>query len=129
MPKYSDILMDHFQSPRNAGRLKAADLVGGTGRLDRPPYMILHLNVDGTRITDARFETFGCGPAIAAGSIMTELIIGRTFEQCLTITADQINEALGGLPPDKRYCAGLPVKALRDALREVIEVLDTESDE
>jgi NifU-like protein involved in Fe-S cluster formation len=117
MPGYSETLMDHFLNPRNAGRLAAPDVVGRYGSPERPPFMVLHLQLGDNIVTDARFQTFGCGPAIASGSVLTERIIGRTIAECLNLAADDLVQALGGIPADKHWCAGIAIEALRDALK------------
>ncbi|MFO0946230.1 MAG: iron-sulfur cluster assembly scaffold protein [Planctomycetota bacterium] len=116
MPKFTDIVMDHFQHPRNVGRLDSPTNVGIEGEAGRAPYMVIQLRVQDERIVDARFQTFGCGAAIAAGSMLTEMILGRDVPECLRVTENELNEALGGLPADKLWCAQLPVAALRRAL-------------
>lgn len=108
-------MMDHFNHPRNAGRLEAPTLTGVEGVAGKAPYMVLQLRVQDGTVTDARFQTFGCGAAIAAGSMMTELMIGRSLFECQAITEVQLNDALGGLPVEKSWCARLPVLALRNA--------------
>ena len=80
--------------------------------------MVLQLRLNDGAISGACYRTFGCGPAIAAGSIFTEMIVGRPVEDCLTIKPKDVEVALGGLPSEKRHCAALPVQALRAALHE-----------
>lgn len=116
MPKYSPTLMDHFLSPRNSGRLESPDLVGREGQPDKAPFMVLHLRLDDDVVVEAKFQTFGCGPAIAAGSVFTEMIAGRTIEECCAMDAGAVVAALGGMPADKRWCARLPIGAFQDAL-------------
>ena len=116
MSHYSAVLMDHFSSPRNVGQMDLPDAAGVVGAPGCGPYMELCLRLDGGRVMDAKFQTFGCGPAIAAGSLLTTLIIGRSVAECLELTPEQLVEALGGLPPEKLFCAGLAIDALRDGL-------------
>jgi NifU-like protein involved in Fe-S cluster formation len=118
MPKYTAILMEHFQFPRNTGAMESPDAEGKAGREGSSPFMVLQLGLDGETITRARYRTFGCGPAIAAGSIFTEMIVGRPIEECLAITPKDVENALGGLPGEKRHCAALPVQALENALKQ-----------
>ena len=118
MPRFSAKLMDHFSAPRNGGRLDAPDRVGVAGTPPQGPFMRLELRVRDGIITDARFQTYGCGPAIASGSALTELVIGRPAADARTVTADQLIAALDGIPDDKRHCADMAIVALRDALKE-----------
>ena len=111
MAGYSDVLMDHFRNPRNAGCLEPYDLRGTAGMPGNGPYMVFTVRLEGGRIAEVRFQTFGCGPAIAAGSLLTELVSGRSLPETTTITRDLLVEALGGLPEDKLYCVDLAVEA------------------
>jgi nitrogen fixation NifU-like protein len=126
MPKYSATLMDHFTSPRHCGRMADPDRIGIEGTLGKAPYFVLHLKLSDDCIADAQFQTFGCGPAIAAGSVMTELIIGKSVAKALALTVDQVIDGLGGLPGDKRWCAKLPVSALHHALKDDLSVNHSE---
>ena len=117
MPRYSTVLMEHFQAPRNVGSMTVPDLEGKAGREGSSPFMVLQLRLSGETISAACYRTFGCGPAIAAGSIFTEMIVGRPVEECLAIEAKDVEFALGGLPSEKRHCAALPVQAFRDAFQ------------
>jgi len=116
MGRFSETLMDHFTSPRNSGPLEAPDRVGHAGAPGRGPFMVLHLRLDGGTVAAARFQTYGCGASIAAGSMLTELITGRPVGDCRALTAEALSGALGGFPPDKQHCPALAVAALRDAL-------------
>lgn len=109
-------LMDHFESPRNVGRMEAPSAVGVAGTPGAGPFLVLHLRIEGDRVLAARYQTYGCGHAIAAGSALTERIIGRTVAECLDLSDQDISAALGGLPPHKFFCAGLAIDALRNAL-------------
>ena len=120
MGKYSDILMDHFTSPRNGGRMEEPDLVGVAGSPERPPYLVVQLRVREGRVVEAKFQTNGCGASIASGSMLTELVTQRTIEECLELTAERLAEALGGVPADKLHCPVLAVGALRDALKDYV---------
>jgi len=113
---YSPTLMEHFSNPRNVGELEAPDYVGQAGEPGSGPFMVLHLAVDGERVTAARFQTYGCGPAIAAGSFLTEHIIGRSRMYCASLGTEDIVDGLGGMPEDKLHCAQLAIDALREAL-------------
>ncbi len=113
---YSKIVSDHFMNPRNVGALDAPDAVGQVGSPGAGEFVVLHLRLQGDVIAEARFRTIGCGPAIAACSLLTEWATGKTREEALTLTAEQLTGLLGGLPADKGFCAGLAVEALRNAL-------------
>jgi nitrogen fixation NifU-like protein len=116
VPHFSDTLMDHFTSPRNSGTMEAPDRVGQAGTLGQGPFLVLYLRVVDDAIAAARFRTFGCGATIAAGSALTELIIGRTLYRCRLLTAEDVIAALDGVPADKLHCPALAIAALRDAL-------------
>lgn len=116
MSRFSETLMDHFTYPRNAGTMEAPDRFGTAGQQGQGPYMAVYLKLEGQTVAAARFQTHGCGASIAAGSMLTELIVGRTISQCLALTAEQLSEALGGFPPDKQHCPILAITALQQAL-------------
>ena len=108
--------MDHFNSPRNRGRLESPDRVGVAGTPGNGPYMVLTIRVcDGT-VTEAKCETHGCGVTIAAGSMLTEMTVNRSVEECRTITVETLTHALGGVPSDKAHGPALAVAALKSAL-------------
>lgn len=116
MPRYSATVMDHFQSPRNWGKLEGADLIGVAGNPGHGGYLIIYLVVKGDRIIDIRYNSHGCGATIAAGSMLTELVLGKPVDECLEITSDDLTANLDGLPPDKRHCSFMAIAALRNAL-------------
>jgi nitrogen fixation NifU-like protein len=116
MGKYSGTLMDHFFAPRNAGRMDSPDRCGRAGSAASGLLMVLQLRLRGDRVAEARFQTFGCGVAIACGSALTELVTGRTLEACRSITELELVQALSGVPDDKRHCPTLAIAALHDAL-------------
>jgi nitrogen fixation protein NifU and related proteins len=118
MGKYSDILMDHFTAPRNCGALELPDVTGHAGAPGRGPFLILYLRVQEDQVLAAKFQTYGCGPTIACGSVLTEMVIGRTVNQCLELTAQNLIDALEGVPPDKLHSPALAIAALRDALKQ-----------
>jgi nitrogen fixation NifU-like protein len=116
---YNNTVMDHFMNPRNMGDIKDADAVGEVGAAACGDIMRISLKIDPhtQTITDARFKTFGCGSAIAASSMATELIKGRKIDDLkANFTNDQIVDALGGLPPVKIHCSVLAHEALQSAL-------------
>lgn len=115
---YSATVMDHFASPRNVGELPDADAVGKAGEPGRGNYMVLYFRLDGDVITHCRFQTYGCAPAIAAGSVVTEMVTGKVVGEALKLTPEQVEDELGGLPLGHRHCAALAVQALRAALTE-----------
>lgn len=119
MGTYSDALMDHFSSPRNSGPMEDPDLVGRAGAPGKGPFMAVFIKLAGEGVGAARFQTYGCGVSIAAGSALTEMIIGRAVRDCLGLTAQDVVDALDGVPPDKAHCPVLAIAALRDALRAV----------
>jgi nitrogen fixation protein NifU and related proteins len=116
MAKYSETLTDHVLAPRNGGSLENPDLVGHAGAPGRGAFMILYLRLEGDRVAAAKYHTIGCGPTIASGSMLTEMIVGKTVAECGEITSEKLIEALDGVPPEKLHCPALAVAALRDAL-------------
>jgi nitrogen fixation protein NifU and related proteins len=117
MGRYSETLMDHFLSPRHTGTMEAPDIVGHVGTIGQGPFMVLYLRIQNDRVSDAKFQTYGCGPTIASGSMLTELIIGQSVHDCLALTPEQLAEALDGIPAEKQHCPALAIAALRDALK------------
>ncbi len=114
---YSQLVLDHFLNPRNVGEVKDADGVGEVGAAAFGDVMKISLKVRGDRIAEARFQTFGCGTAIAASSVTTELITGRTLEEAKQFSNQEVIAALGGLPPEKVHCSMLAEEAVRAALK------------
>jgi nitrogen fixation NifU-like protein len=118
---YNETVMDHFMNPRNIGDIKDADAIGEVGAAACGDIMKITLKIDDATqtVTDARFKTFGCGSAIAASSMATELIKGRTIEELQkNFNNDDIVDALGGLPPVKIHCSVLATEALNAALED-----------
>jgi nitrogen fixation NifU-like protein len=116
MGRYSETLMDHVMAPRIGGVLANPDLTGHAGAPGRGAFMILFLRVKEGRIDAAKYHTVGCGPTIASGSMLTELIVGRTIDECWVLTVETLIDALDGMPPDKLHWSALAIAALRDAL-------------
>jgi nitrogen fixation protein NifU and related proteins len=117
MGQFSEILMDHFNSPRNSGRMDDSDLVGLAGTPGSGPYVALYLRLEKDSIIDSRFQTHGCGVSVACASMLTELIGRRTVSECLQLTQERLVEALDGVPSTKLHCPALAIAALKDALK------------
>jgi len=116
--EHSDLLNDHVVNPRNVGRIENPDASGQAGRPGRGPFMVMHFRIADGVVTEVKYQTFGCGPAIAAGSMLTQLVKGRSVEACLALTEQELAEALGGLPSEKTWCADLAIRAMCNALAE-----------
>ncbi|OGP63291.1 MAG: iron-sulfur cluster assembly scaffold protein [Deltaproteobacteria bacterium RBG_13_53_10] len=118
MAKYPKFLMEHFQNPRNVGEISNADGVGTVGNASCGDIMQMFIKVNGNKITDAKFKTFGCGAAIATSSILTERVIGQTLDQALKISEETAEEVLSQLPKEKIPCFTLATDALKLAIEE-----------
>ena len=121
MALYSEKVMDHFTNPRNVGKIDDADGVGEVGNAKCGDIMKIYLKIDNDIITDVKFETFGCGSAIASSSMATELIKGKPLSEALTLTNKAVTEALDGLPAHKMHCSVLAEEAIRAALTDYCE--------
>ncbi len=115
---YSEKVMEHFQNPRNVGVIKDADGVGEVGNPVCGDMMTFYIKVKDNRLTDVKFQTFGCGAAIAVSSMVSEMAIGKTLEEALQITNEKIAEELGGLPKNKLHCSNLGADALHAAIMD-----------
>ncbi|MDD4088166.1 MAG: Fe-S cluster assembly scaffold protein NifU [Tissierellia bacterium] len=113
---YTEIVMDHFKNPRNAGSMENPDGVGQVGNPKCGDIMKMYLRIKDDIIEDVKFETFGCGSAIASSSIATELIKGKSIHEAVELTNKAVVEALGGLPPVKVHCSVLAEQAVKSAL-------------
>jgi len=113
---YNDKVIDHFSNPRNVGELVDADGVGETGSFKCGDTMTLYIKVNDGRIEDVKFQTFGCGAAIASSSVLTEMVKGKTLDEALNITNQDVANELGGLPPLKLHCSNLAADALHNAI-------------
>lgn len=116
MALYSEKVMDHFRNPRNVGVLDDADGVGEVGNAKCGDIMKMYLKIDDDVITDVKFETFGCGSAIASSSMATELIKGKPVAEAMQLTNKAVAEALDGLPDYKMHCSVLAEEAIKNAL-------------
>ncbi len=116
MGKYSETLSEHVMAPRNGGAIDNPDLTGRSGAPGRGAFMIIYLRVQDERIAMAKYHTVGCGPTIASGSMLTEMIAGKSIAECRELTVENLIEALDGVPPDKLHCPALAIGALKDAL-------------
>ena len=115
---YNETVMEHFMNPRNMGDIKDADGVGEVGAAACGDIMKISLKIKDGKIEDARFKTFGCGSAIASSSMATELIKGRTIDEAMNFSNQEVVDALGGLPPVKIHCSVLAEEALKAALED-----------
>ncbi len=115
---YSPVVMDHFHSPRNVGDLPDADGVGNAGNPISGNTIALYLKIADGTVTDAKFRTFGCAASIAASSMVTEWVIGRTAEEAAIIENHTIADALGGLPPTKMHCSAMAADGVRAAIED-----------
>ena len=116
MSLYSDKVMDHFEHPRNVGVIEDADGVGEVGNPLCGDIMKMYLKIEDDIIQDVKFETFGCGSAIASSSMATELIKGKPVSEAMQLTNKAVAEALDGLPDYKMHCADLAEEAIQAAL-------------
>lgn len=115
--KYSEKVLDHFRNPRNVGTLEGDDVaVGKVGNPTCGDIMEVYIRIDGEKITDAKFRTFGCGSAIATTSMTTEMVVGMTLDEAMRLTRGDVAEELDGLPPIKMHCSNLAADALHEAI-------------
>ena len=118
MALYSDIVMDHFMHPRNVGEIENPDGVGQVGNAKCGDIMKMYLKIRDNVIQDVKFETFGCGSAIASSSMATEMIKGKTIDEALAVTNRQVVDALGGLPAHKLHCSVLAEESIKSAIKD-----------
>ena len=118
MALYSEKVMDHFRNPRNVGMIENADGIGEVGNAKCGDIMKIYLKIENDTIVDVKFETFGCGSAIASSSMATELIKGKPVPEALALTNKDVVEALDGLPAHKLHCSVLAEEAIKAALKD-----------
>ena len=118
---YSEKVINHFKNPHNVGKIDDADGTGVVGNRACGDVMKLYIKVEDNKIVDIKFETMGCAAAIATSSIITDLAQGKTIEEALKITKDNIVEELKGLPPVKVHCSLLAIDALHSAIKDYKE--------
>ncbi|SEK68113.1 MULTISPECIES: Fe-S cluster assembly scaffold protein NifU [Pseudobutyrivibrio] len=129
MALYSEKVMDHFRNPRNVGVIEDADGVGEVGNPVCGDIMKIYLKINDQQIIDdVKFETFGCGSAIASSSMATELIMGKPVSEALQLTNKAVTEALDGLPPHKLHCSVLAEEAIKSAVKDYYDKNDIEYD-
>lgn len=121
MALYSEKVMDHFRNPRNVGVIEDADGIGEVGNAKCGDIMKIYLRIEQGTIADVKFETFGCGSAIASSSMATELIKGKPVSEALALTNKAVVEALDGLPAHKLHCSVLAEEAIKKALQDYYE--------
>jgi nitrogen fixation NifU-like protein len=115
---YNDTVLDHLSNPRNIGTIEFPDGIGHTGNVSDGDKITIHIKVENNIIADIKLKVFGCGAAIASGSMLTELVLGRTLEEALAITNDDVADALGGLPAHKLLCSNIAATALHYAIED-----------
>jgi nitrogen fixation NifU-like protein len=114
---YSDKVMDHFANPRNVGVIADADGKGEVGNPVCGDMMTFYIKVKDDRLADVKFQTFGCGAAIAVSSMVSEMAKGKTLDEAMAITNESVAEELGGLPKNKMHCSNLGADALHEAIK------------
>lgn len=123
---YSEKVLDHFKNPRNVGEIKDADSEGTVGNPVCGDMMTMYIKVKNDKIEDIKFKTFGCGAAIATSSMTTELAKGKTLDEAMEISRQDVAEALDGLPPVKMHCSNLAADALHEAIKKYKEKKENE---
>ena len=118
MALYSEKVMDHFMHPRNVGVIENADGVGQVGNAKCGDIMKIYLKIENDIIVDVKFETFGCGSAIASSSMATEMIMGKSIHEAMELTNKAVAESLDGLPSHKLHCSVMSEEAIKNALKD-----------
>ena len=116
--EYSELVIEHFQNPRNVGVIEDADGVGKMGSPVCGDLMEIYIKVDNNHIADIKFRTFGCGAAIASGSMASEMIKGKTLAEAEALSDEDVAQALGGLPEKKMHCSNLAASTLHKAIED-----------
>jgi nitrogen fixation NifU-like protein len=116
--EYSELVIEHFQNPRNVGVIEDADGMGKMGSPVCGDLMEIYIKVDNNHIADIKFRTFGCGAAIASGSMASEMMKGRSLTEAETLTDEDVARALGGLPEKKMHCSNLAASTLHKAIED-----------
>ena len=129
MALYSEKVMDHFMHPRNVGAIEDASGIGEVGNAKCGDIMKIYLKIENDVVADVKFETFGCGSAIASSSMATELIKGKPISEALALTNKAVAEALDGLPAHKLHCSVLAEEAIKKALQDYYEKNGIEYDQ
>jgi nitrogen fixation NifU-like protein len=125
---YSDKVMENFKNPKNTGEITDADGVGTVGNPVCGDMMTMYIKVKDNRIADIKFKTFGCGAAIATSSMTTEMAKGKTLEEALKISRQDVATELNGLPPVKMHCSNLAADALHAAIKDYYKKQETTSE-
>src|SRR3990172_13028123 len=125
---YTDLVMDHFSNPRNVGSIPDADGVGTEGNPVCGDIMKIYIKVKDDRIEDIKFQTFGCGAAIATSSMVTEMVKGKTLDEAMDISNKAVAEALGGLPAQKMHCSNLAADGAHEAVKDYRSKLANEAE-
>ena len=118
MALYSEKVMEHFRHPRNVGSIENADAIGEVGNGKCGDIMRMYLKIDDDKVSDVKFETFGCGSAIASSSMVTEMIKGKPLKEVVKLTNKAVTEALDGLPTHKLHCSVLAEEAIHAAIKD-----------
>lgn len=113
---YNPTVMDHFENPRNVGQIPDADSIGEVGSLSCGDILRVYIKIEEGKLVNIKYQTFGCAAAVASGSMLTELALGKTVDEALELTNDHVEKALQGLPPKKKHCSNLAADALQQAL-------------
>jgi len=124
---YSKKVLEHFENPRNVGEITNADGVGTVGNPVCGDLMTIYITVKDGVISEIKFKTYGCAAAIATSSMITEIAKGKTLEEAMKITRDDIAAALEGLPPIKMHCSNLAADALHEAIKCYLEKINTKN--
>jgi nitrogen fixation protein NifU and related proteins len=116
--KYSAVVLDHVKNPRNVGELPSGNAKARVRSSADGDLLQLHLRIEEDVVRESRFKVYGCGAAIATGSLLTELVLGKTIHELQKITNEQISELMGGLPPEKIHCSVLAEEAVAAAIED-----------